>query len=203
MSFTIKKVGVLASVLASAAIYSSTASAITVDFTGGGGNIGTTAAFNAGFVDVSSTGTPAGALSQDVDGLGVIGTADADEINGFEAITVMFDQAVNINSITVDDLWLDRGDVGASYQINGAGPLTSIAAVNNFASGSPTVAAYAPALMNVTSLTFFSGAQNSPARGYALRAIDYDVAVAAVPVPAAFWLLGSAMVFLFRKRKVS
>ncbi len=201
MGFTIKKAGVIASILTSITIYSSAASAIVVDFTGSGGNLGTTAMFNTGFVDVASTGSGGGALYQDSDGLGVIGAGDSDEINGrVEVVTVTFDQAVSINSITVDDLWLDTGDVGAGYQINGTGTIFNIAAVNNRSSNLPTVSTFGTPFSSVTSLTFFAGVLDDTARGYALRAIDYDVA--AVPVPAAFWLLGSAMVFLFRKRKV-
>ncbi len=190
-------------------VVATSANAVTVDFTvGAPWNAGGTSITD-GIVTVDSAG---GTISSFDDGLGVTGGSpdtEGDEVDNAESLTVTFSTPVIITSIWLDDFWNTTSTGGsveeAFVTVNGTTSFTLMAnkAFNN---------ATDPTSFDFTSL--FAGAVTSllfeaidPATAsnngddYALARIDYTAA--AVPVPAAFWLLGSAMVFLFRKRQTS
>jgi len=188
--------------LLAGSLVATSANALTVDFAGDQATWGTGASsITSGSVTVSSNGP---AITWENDGLGVLGGNEDDEIDDGETILVSFAAPVTITSIWLDDIWLNTGGDVGNVLINGVTPLVISPQHAFHSTPFPTIENVN--LTNVSTLLFqslVSGGGSNNAGDYALSRIDYDAAPAAVPVPAAFWLLGSSMVFLFRKRQTS
>lgn len=144
------------------------------------------------------------------DGLGIDPTGtysyEKDEIEGFEVLTIRFDQVVNLNSIGLSDFFIERDINGnlfteqGEYWVNDdTATKERVHAVTSFNNGELLLQGLD---VNITSISFASlgrilGSQNHE---FALQSLG----VSAVPVPAAIWLFGSAllgMVTISRRRK--
>jgi len=212
----LKTIG-LAGALVTGAAFSYQASAVIVDFTdaswgpGGTQSVDQSLASLGGIqVTVSSLPISTTTLFWDnVDGFGVNGpgdsTAYSDEIefhdgdNTIEQIAIHFSAPVTVNGFTVSDFFqltgLNGGDEVGQVIYNGGAfqSFTStVPQAGDPKQGIPIGAA------GVTDIVFQAG---DIASDFAIH--DLNVDVAPVPLPPAVWLLGSAMVFLFRKRQAS
>lgn len=195
------RVGIFASLLAGSVLATSV-SAATVDFAGdsatwnAGGN-----SITSGNITVTSTG---GNISWENDGLGVSGGTESDEVDNAESLQVSFAAPVIVSTIWLDDFWNatnSNSPEQARVTVND-GPsflFTAILPLNN--DPDPTSFDFTSVFAGPVSSLLFeavnSGSPSNLASDFALSQIEYPP----VPVPAAFWLLGSAMVFLFRKRQ--
>lgn len=203
---TFKTIGLVGSLLAGS-VFATSASAVTVDFAGMPAiwNAGGTS-ISSGNVTVASTG---GNISWENDGLGVTGgqpDSEPDEVDNAETLLVSFTNAVQVTSIWLDDFWNSTNSNTAErarVTVNGGPSFELVATKPTNGLPDPTVFDFAALFAGpVSSLLFEAvnlGSPSNLASDYALARIDYETAP--VPVPAAFWLLGSAMVFLFRKRQ--
>ena len=179
-------------------------SAVTVDFAGNSGVWGVGgSSISSGNVTVMSTG---GDITWENDGLGVSGGSENDEIDNGETLLVTFAIPSFVTSIWLDDFWNatnSNSPEQARVTING-GPSFVFNATKPFNSApDPTTFDFTLNFTDpVSSLLFEAvnlGDPSNLASDYALARIDFQP----VPVPPSVWLLGSALVFLFRKRQTS
>lgn len=204
----------LSAAFAASAIFSSTSSAFFVDFTDAtkwGQPANSTADYFVGAADyiypgpfqvrVTSESVPASSTKvawEQNDGFGVKGPGDNaiwdDDIENFngtpvtEILRVAFSIDTLVSRIRISD-FVGQGEYNTGSGWMAFGPGAGTNGPGDW--------------FSITSLS--SG-------GIAFRALDgqssfqvsgLDVDLAPVPLPPAVWLLGSAMVFLFRKRQVS
>ncbi len=191
-------------------VVATSANAVTVDFANDQATWDvSSSSITSGNVTVSSNGPN---ITWENDGLGVNGGSQDDEVDNTESLTVAFSAPVTISTIWLDDFWVStsNGDPEEAFvTFNGTSSFSLFA--NKPITGVPNPTSFdIPGLFGftdpVTSILFqaVDPANNSnDGDDYALARIDYTATTAPVPVPAAFWLLGSAMVFLFRKRQTS
>ncbi len=214
----LKTIG-LASALMAGTAFSYQASAVTVNFADpswavGGSTSSTSQSLGGVTVTVSSLPTGTSLTWATHDGFGVTKSGDTpgneDEINhrgdGInEQLLVSFGQAVNVTSLRLSDFFTDTSgqhqtpsDDIAEISYNGGGSFASFIATQSNA-GDPYTD-IASSASGITSILFQSGNPDIGS-GYSIAGLDFNVAP--VPLPPAVWLLGSAMVFLFRKRQDS
>lgn len=171
----------------------SLASAAAIDFTadqatwGVGGT-----SITDGILTVSSQG---GDITWFTDGMGVSGGTENDEVDNLETMTLTFSSAVFINSITVDDFYLNEGPGGSNEQavitVNGTDILGFTASKFNGAPPTVLTDAFFDNLA-VTQLVLQGAAPNTgvEANDFALAGIDFTIVpTSSVPVPSALWLL--------------
>ncbi len=205
------KILALSAVFAAGTAFSSASSAFVVDFTNAnhwGNPGGSTADYAAPSADYSYPGpfqvtvtAPASNLVfwENQDGFGVQGPGDDnnwdDDIENFngspvtEILLVSFSAPADVTRVRAAD-FLGSGEFsvgggvwtsfGPGAGTNGPGDWFNIAA-------------------GTTNFIAFRAVGNQSS----FQVSGLDVSVAPVPVPPAVWLLGSAMVFLFRKRQAS
>ena len=188
-------------------VVATSANAATVDFANDQATWDISApSITSGNVTVTSNGPN---ITWENDGLGVNGGSENDEIDNAESLTVTFNAPVTITTIWLDDFWVATSGGGtpeeAFVTFNGTSSFSLFASKpKNDNPDSTSFDITSLFTGPVTSILFQAiDPSNNSSQGddYALARIDYTAA--AVPVPAAFWLLGSAMVFLFRKRQTS
>ena len=151
-------------------------------------------------LQVSVTSLPASTTSiawENADGFGVNGQGDSaiwdDDIENFngtpltEILVVSFSPNVLVNSIEI-------ADFEGSGQYNTGSGWTNFGPNNPSAIGHETFAISTTASNGISFRAFGNSS---------FQVASLDVEVAPVPLPPAVWLLGSAMVFLLRKRQVS
>ena len=155
-------------------VYSSTVDGITVDVTG---------TRNGGQANVTTRGA----------GLGVKGGVDHFQSIGNETMTFTFSSAVDLAGLTFDngtwrDFWTGKDIVGYS---DSAGNTQTFNTNNNHFS-----------LANAGITSFTLSAQGNMTSTF-IAGIEFNASPAEVPVPAAAWLFGSALVGLgsFARRK--
>ena len=165
-------------------------------------------------ISVPITSPTAGSLSWENDGFGVSGGAEGDEIDGSEGIAVIAGSGgkqvrQQIPTITAVGVWLNdffatTGSIAETgrlsfFSLGSSSPFRVI----DFTSDVPNLPGsddYAFYLDFGEAVTFGAALFTTPNDDLS----EYAVAgfnTAPVPLPPAIWLMGSAMVFLFRKRK--
>lgn len=212
------KTAALVGALAAGSAFSLQASAVTVDFAGNawmgqvpGGDRGNTLEQSIAVGGVTVSSLPGGTTTlfwDNHDGLGVTGPADGDSYDDeidvhdgdgttFEQIAIHFDTAIDITGFTVSDFFnltgLNDGNEVGQVSFNGG---AFIDFISNVAQAGDPTQFVAIGATGVTDILFQAGDFASDFSIASLETTD----VAAVPLPPAVWLLGSAMVFLFRKR---
>lgn len=165
----------------------STASAITVNFTGGPN--GTSLDFGDFTVTASALLSPAPIVTHNSNGLGVranifdsVGSLDSFE--GFEALTFSFDTTVVVNSVSFNNL---GGNDDYSVFVDGFPVALGINA-------NPLVG---PATLD----SFTIGVGLRDGDRFRIASIDYDIAP--IPLPAAGWMLlaGLGGLYAVKRRK--
>ena len=142
----------------------------------------------------SGTGT----LMCDTDGIGI----NNDEITMGQVLNLVFDTSVYITSIEFLDLYVGNGTERATVTIGGGTPVHEIATASSGDGGYANLGllALVEAGQNVVfSASFLPNLRDDGDNDYALAAIT----VSAVPIPAAVWLFGTALIGLigFNKRR--
>lgn len=168
-------------------ISASTASAITVDFTGGPN--GTSLDFGDFTVTASALFSPFPVVTHNSNGLGVDAnfldsTGSLDSREGFEALTFTFDQTVVVNSVSFNGL-----GGGENYSVIVDGVPVALGISDN-----PLVG---PATLD--SFTIGTGLRDGDR--FRIASIDYDIAP--IPLPAAGWMLlaGLGGLYAVKRRK--
>jgi hypothetical protein len=136
------------------------------------------------------------------DGLGVRYLFESDEIQGIERLKIGFAVPVNLSSMLITDLFNENGYLERGYyQLNGSGnwvEFTALASQTPGTNGELTVPINPSILVN--SITF-----KAPGLVlFPLQSHEFSVAAietTAVPIPAAFWLLGTGLAGLAVLRK--
>lgn len=164
--------------------FTATDSLITATLSSVGGNMTTNATGDqAGCAGAGTT------LACDGDGIGIVN----DEVSGgAQSLTLSFANTVNVNSISFLDLFEENPaetvTILVNYAAGGSTSFAAIAAGGN--SGGFLEWTAGSTLMGVDSIEFSAGSVAS--NDFALAAAD----VSAVPLPAAAWLFGSALLGL-------
>jgi hypothetical protein len=181
-----------------------TASASTYDFRDAStyGGAMNQPSFTAGVITLTASPTGARLWWDSTDGLGVRCLFESDEIQGIERLKIGFATPVHLSSVLVTDLFNEDGYLERGYyQLNGSGSWIEFTALPSQTSGTngELTVPIDPSIL-VNSITF-------KAPGLVLFPLQsHEFSVAAiettpVPIPAAFWLLGSGLVGLAALRR--
>jgi hypothetical protein len=162
-----------------------------------------------GGIEVTATaGGPAGTapkLYQDSkDGLGVRLNYETDEIEGSEFLAISFDQKIRLTEIGITDLFNEIGlknnpftEVGFYETVHG---VVQFDAVQN--TGTDLVLALSGLDLIIDSIKFYSPGiieEKHQDHEYSLHHLE----ITAVPVPAAFWMFGTALIgFVAMSRRI-
>lgn len=142
-----------------------------------------------------------GSLKCDRDGIGI----ENDEITMGQTLNLIFDTAVRITSIEFLDLYIGTGTEQVTVTIDGGTPVMLNATGSSGDGGyaNLSLAALAGPGQNIAfTASFDPGLRDDSNNDYALAAIT----VSAVPIPAAAWLFGTALLGLVgfsRRRKTA
>lgn len=201
----------IASALLAGSAFAGQAAALQIDFTDEniwGNPAGSTTSYSAvsadatypGPFEVTVTSAPIGSTQitwESQDGFGVFGAGDDanwdDDIENFngssltEVLQVTFSTNTLVNSIRISDFF-------------GSGEYNTGSGWTSFGPGAGT---NGPGDVFAIATTAGSGISFRAVGNSSFQVSGLDVDVAPVPLPPAVWLLGSAMVFLLRKRQVS
>ena len=201
----------IASALLASSTFAGQASALLVDFTDAsiwGNPAGNTASYSAlsadatypGPFEVTVTSAPVGSTQitwEQQDGFGVFGLGDNanwdDDIENFngssltEVLQVSFSANALVSQIRISDFF-------------GSGEYNTGSGWTSFGPGAGT---NGPGDVFNIATTAGSSISFRAVGNSSFQVSGLNVVVAPVPLPPAVWLLGSAMVFLLRKRQVS
>jgi hypothetical protein len=153
---------------------------------------------------ITVTASPAGARLwwDSTDGFGVRYLFESDEVQGIERLKIGFAAPVSLSSVLITDLFNDGGYLERGYyQLNGSGSWIEFTALPSQISGTngELTVPIDPSVL-VSSIMF-----RAPGLVlFPLQSHEFSVAAietSAVPIPAAFWLLGSGLVGLAAIRR--
>ncbi len=149
-------------------------------------------------IDVTASAGPAGAsLYHDTtDGLGVRYNYETDEIEGSEVLTISFGSTVQLNSIGISDLFIESRNGGPAYtefgfySIDGGAPVMFEAVQMTLGSNGELLISGLNLMLDSISFSAIGRTTQGEDHEFSLQSLT----ISAVPVPAAFWLFGTALI---------
>ena len=159
-------------------------------------------------IEVTATaGGPAGTapkLYQDSkDGLGVRLNYETDEIEGDEFLTISFDQEIRLTEIGITDLFKETGlknnlftEIGFYETVHGIEEFSAVQST-----GTDLVLVLSGLDLVIDSIKFYAPGINDKNEDHEFSL--HSLEITAVPVPAAFWMFGTALIgFVAMSRRI-